>query len=65
MHLSLFYLSHESFMSFVVLQLFPTLAPHKAGCISPLQNTTQVIKVLKVTHQTLSDPVIRWGQVQI
>ena len=25
-------------MSLVVLQLFPTLEPHRAGCISPLTN---------------------------
>lgn len=32
------YLSHVSAMSLVVLQLFPTWAPHSAGCISPLRN---------------------------
>lgn len=37
----IFYLSHVSEMSFVVLQLFPNLAPHKAGCISPLINETE------------------------
>lgn len=39
-----FYLSHESLMSLVVLQLFPTLAPHKAGCMSPLTNKEHVIR---------------------
>lgn len=27
-------------MSLVVLQLFPTLAPHRAGCMSPLKMET-------------------------
>lgn len=39
---TLFYLSHVSEMSPVVLQLFPTLAPHRAGCISPLKKQEQL-----------------------
>jgi hypothetical protein len=32
------YLCQLSEMSLVVLQLFPTLKPHRAGCMSPLLN---------------------------
>lgn len=34
--MKLIYLSHVSAMSLVVLQLFPNLNPHRAGCKSPL-----------------------------
>lgn len=50
-----FYLSHVSEMSFVVLQLFPNLAPHKAGCISPLINETESKSETKNSSLRLSN----------
>lgn len=35
------YLSHESFMSKVVLQLFPNVSAQRAGCMSPLNQREQ------------------------
>ena len=43
-NMKLIYLFQLSEMSLVVLQLFPTLKPHRAGCKSPLlrdKNTNQ------------------------
>jgi len=59
-------------MSPVVLQLFPTLAPHLAGCISPLTNKESLIReeylkldAIKHWHICTPDPILTYTPIII